>query len=259
MRIKSEKQRIFPVHFAEGKKLMHVVVRLSDAPGSLSSILELLASRVNLVGTTTYAFSDGTALFSGFAEALSPGETPEGLRDLVLKSKAAKEADVVEGNGGLLVDTFHTGFEVEDEAYVLLKRDGMAQMFERVSKMLGSGGETLLYEEGRAMGQRYASSLVKRIGKERLRANAAALNRSLTARGLGEVERRGDAGRGFTVTVRDCFECSGNRKARTACSFMRGYLAGALAEEVGRDLDSLERRCRVNGDEFCEFDFTPRR
>jgi predicted hydrocarbon binding protein len=259
MKIKNEKQRIFPVHFAPGKKLVHVVVRLSDAPGSLSSILDLLAARVNLVGTTTYANSDGTALFSGFAEALSTGETAEGLRALILMSKAAKEADVVEGNEGLLVDTFHTGFVVGDEDYVLLRREGMAQMFDRVSKMLGSGGETLLVEEGKAMGQWNASSLAKRIGTERIRANSGALNRLLAAQGLGEVETRENPGGGFTVTVADCFECSGRRRSRTACSFMRGYLVGFLAEEVGKDFDSVEEKCRLNRGEVCEFNLTTRK
>jgi predicted hydrocarbon binding protein len=257
MKIKSEKQKIFPVHFAPGKKLVHIVVRLSDAPGSYSSILDLLATRVNLVGTTTYTLSDGTALFSGFAEALTPAETADALRDLILKSKAAKEADVIEGKEGLLVDTFHTGLVVGDEDYVLLRRDGMAQMFDRVSKMLGSGGETLLYEEGKAMGQWNASSLAKRIGAERIRANPGALNRLLAAQGLGEVEMTGRTGGSFTITVRDCLECSGKRRSRTACSFIRGYLVGFLGEEVGSDFDCTEEKCRLSAGEVCVFDLTP--
>lgn len=259
MRIKGEKQKIFPVHFAPGKKLVHVVVRLSDAPGSLSSILNLLASRVNLVGTTTYTLSDGTAVFSGFAEALSPKETTEALRDLVLKSKAAKEADVVEGNGGLLVDTFHTGFSVGEEDYILLRREGMAKMFDGVSRMLGSGGETLLYEEGKSMGRWNTSSLARKIGTERLRAHAGALNRLLAARGFGDIERKEAPRGGVTVTVRDCFECSGELSSRKECSFVRGYLAGALTEEVGTDFDSVEEKCRMDGGEVCVFRFTPRK
>jgi predicted hydrocarbon binding protein len=259
MKIKSEKRRIFPMHFAPGKKLVQVVVKLSDAPGSYSSVLNLLATRVNLVGTITYTLSDGTAVFSGFAEALSPKETAEGLRDLIMKSKAAMEADVIEGDDGLLVDTFHSGLVVGDDAYVLQRRDGLVHMFERVSKILGSGGETLLFEEGKATGQWSVSAMAKRIGAERLRANAGALDRLLAALGFGEVERRRAEGGGFTFTATDCFECSGKRGSRSGCSFMRGYLAGALAEEVGKDFDCVEEKCRLKGGEACVFKLTLRR
>ena len=136
------KKKIFPVHYAPGKKLFHILVTLSDAPGSYSSILDLMRTKVNLIGTSTYTLSDGTAVFSGFSEALSPSTTGKDLEKLIMNSKVAISAEVYEGADGLLVDTFHTGFVVGDEEYILMRKDGMVQVFDRVSRMLGSGGKS---------------------------------------------------------------------------------------------------------------------
>jgi len=61
-------KRDFPIDFAEGKDLFHVVVRMSVAPGPLSPILDALRPRLNLIGIHTYTLGDGSAMLSAFAE-----------------------------------------------------------------------------------------------------------------------------------------------------------------------------------------------
>lgn len=248
------RQHIFPVYYAPGKKLFHIVVKLSDAPGSYSSILELLSKKVNLVGTTTYSLSDGTAMFSGVSEALSKKETAKNLEGLILKSKAAVEAHVTEGEDGLLVDTFHTGYVVQDEDYMLQRRAGMVHMFDQVSKILGSGGESLLYEEGLALSRWNAEKMMRDIGEETVRAHTGTLNRFLAAQGWGEIKGGEDPGAGeYSVVITDCFECSGNATSRPGCNFMRGYLVGAIAAFSGREMVAVESKCVFRGSKVCEF------
>ena len=252
------KKKIFPVHFAPGKKLFHVVVTLSDAPGSYSSILDLVRTRVNLIGTSTYTRSDGTAVFSGFAEALSPKATGKELEKLIMSSKAAISATVYEGKDGILVDTFHTGFVVGDEEYILMRKEGLVHVFDRVSKMLGSGGDALLFEEGIAMGSRNAEKMINTVGAERVRAQVGILNRFLAAQGWGIIEaKEGPGAGGFTVRVVDCFECSPGGSSRRGCNFMRGYLAGGAKATFGRDYESSETKCVLKGADACEFRLTP--
>ncbi len=252
------KKRIFPVHYAPGKALFHIIVKLSDAPGSYSSVLDLLRSKVNLIGTSTYTHSDGTAMFSGFAEGISPHTTAKGLEDLIMESKAAMSADVREGKEGLLVDTYHTGFVVGSDEYILMRREGLVRVFERVSKMLGTGGDTILYEEGKAMGMRNAEIMAETIGLERVRAQISVLNRFLAAQGWGVLEGEEDLGKGgYTVTVTDCFECSESTASLKRCSFMRGYLAGAAFASYGNDYSSEETSCRLRGAKSCVFRLTP--
>jgi len=253
------KKKIFPVHYAPGKKLFHIVVTISDAPGSYSSILDLVRTKVNLIGTSTYTRSDGTAIFSGFSEALSPRLTAKELEKLILGSKAAISAKAYEGKDGLLVDTFHTGFVVGDEVYILMRRDGLVHVFDRVSKMLGSGGDSLLFEEGMAMGQRNAEMMIKNVGADRVRAQMGVLNRFLAAQGWGEIGAKEGPNKGScTVRVDDCFECSADGSSRRGCNFMRGYLAGGARATFGKDYESKETKCRLRGADACEFRLTPR-
>ena len=256
--MKGEKHRIFPVHYDPGKVLFHVIVKLSDAPGSYSSVLDLIRTKVNLIGTSTYTLSDGTAIFSGFAEALSPKETAEKIRRLILRSNAAIDADVREGKDGLLIDTFHTGFAVDSADYVLMRRGGLAHVFIHISKLLGSGGEALLYDEGLTMGKWEAETLAKRFGSERVKNQAGALTGFMTAQGWGEVDGKAGPAKGeMTVIVSDCFECSMENSPRKGCNFMRGYFAGASNAIFGHEYGSKETKCVLRGAKTCEFLLTP--
>jgi len=256
--LKPGKHRIFPVHFAPGRKLFHIVVKLSDAPGSYSSVLDLLRTRVNLIGTATYALDDGTAMFTGLSEALSPTTNGRELRNLILESKAAIEAEVAEGTDGLIVDTFHTGFNVGNEDYILERRTGVAHMFDHVAKILGSGGEVLLYEEGMATSRWNAETMVKYLGIERVKAQVAKLNRFLTAQGWGIIDFKEGPNEGeFTIEVSDCFECSGEGTSRSGCSFMRGYLTGAAMTVYDHEYNSKETKCMLKGAKVCQFYLSP--
>ncbi len=248
------KRRIFPIHYAPGKKLFHIVVKLSDAPGSYSAILNLLGPKVNLIGTTTYSLSDGTAIFSGFSELLSPKETPKALKELIMSSKAAIDVTVFEGHDGLLIDTFHTGIEVGGDDFMLVRRFGASFMFDHVAKILGTGGEALLYEEGRSLSLLNAENMIKLVGLQRVKANSAELSPFLTAQGWGSPEIEGSLGGGnLIVKLNGCFECSAKVTYRKGCNFMRGYFAGSMEAATGGTVDSKEVRCTLKGAPSCEF------
>ena len=252
------RHRIFPVHYGPKKKLFHVIVKLSDAPGSFSLILDALRPKLNLIGTSTYTLNDGTAIFSGFAEALSEDVTADTVRKLVLGSKGAFDAVVKEGKEGLLIDTFHVGFNVDGDDHLLLRSRGLGQMFDRVSSILGSGGDALLYEEGLTMGHWNAEHLIKKVGIKMVKAQVGALSRTLSAQGFGDVE--GDVGPedgDFAMTVRDCFECSGEGVTRKGCNFMRGYFVGSAQAIFGKKYRCEEPRCVLRGAKACEFRLSP--
>ena len=248
------KVRLFMLQYAPGKKLFQMIVKLSDAPGSYRSILDLLSSRVNLVGTSTYSLEDGTAIFSGVSEALSKKETAEGLKALILSSKAAMDAEVREGRDGLLVDTFHSGPEIRGESYMLFSREGHRHMFTQIVRMLGSGGETLLFNEGEMLGRMSAQSLTTLLGPKRMREEVPYLAHFITARGWGKVEMDpGAAGPLTRITVSNCFECAGESTSRSGCSFFRGYFTGAGSVVDGSQVVVKETKCKFKGAPACEF------
>jgi predicted hydrocarbon binding protein len=258
--MKETKKRTFPLHYAPGKKLFHIVVKLSDLPGSYSSILELLRSKVNLIGTTTYSLSDGTAMFSGFAESLFKNQTPRDIERIIRGSRASLEVMVTQSEHGLLVDTFHRGLVVDSEDYMLLRRGGLTHMFDQVAKMLGSGGEALLYQEGFTLCQMDSEDMIRMIGLDQVKAQYDVLNRVLAAEGWGVlVPKKARKSGSFSVVVQDCFECSEGAKSRTGCNFMRGYLVGAMEKIYGFEAECNEVKCVLKGAPACEFVIGPRK
>lgn len=251
-------RKTFPLAYSPGKKLFHIVAKMSDAPGSYSVILNLLGSRVNLIGTTTYTLSDGTAIFSGFSESLSDKETPASLKKTIMSSKAAIDAEVHEGRDGLLVDSFHVGLDVGGDPFMLIRRDGLSHMLDHVVKILGTGGEALLFEEGMDLGKRNAEKMHALIGKKRAADESEYLSSFLTAQGWGRiVPSKGGFRSLSTVQIEDCFECTGEINSRKGCNFMRGYFTGTVMETYGVKASVKETKCMMKGSKCCEFVISP--
>jgi predicted hydrocarbon binding protein len=252
--LKESPKRDFLFHYAKGKKLFQIIVHISDSPGSLAEVQKVLGAKVNLLGTTSYTLSDGTAMFNAFAEALSVEETPERLVGALRKVKSTIEADVREGKGGLLVDTFHRGIVIGKDDYILLRSDGLGEMFDRIVQLFSSGGEVLLYEEGKAMGEDNAEEVSAQLGDEVVRTNAAYLAHQLTAQGWGAtVSDTRPGSRTITITVEDCFECRGGSKGRQKCDFLRGYFEGTARVTREARLACEEIECRLTGGKSCVF------
>lgn len=252
--MKRMSKRIFPFYYAPGKNLFHIIVKISDAPGSLSSVLSLISTRVNLIGISTYTLNDGTAILSAFAEALVQKQTTESLTRLIKGVEAAVDVEVQEGNGSVLVDAYHRGLDVGGESYLLMSRDSMTHVFGEIVRILGSGGEALLYAEGRAMGERYAKNLLELLGPEQVRAKSDYLRHVISAEGWGEVSPGEVDGKGlYHVKIEDCFECTIKEGNRKGCDFFRGYLEALSTEVIGQSFTSTETKCRLRGDPVCEF------
>ena len=247
-------KRELPVYLAPGKRLFQVVVHMKDAPGSLSSILDKLVNSVNMVSASSYSLKDGTAVFSSFAEALADDVTAGSIKEDLASLDACLEARVEEGKEGLLVDTFHTGFRTDEGEYMLLRRDGVAEVFDHIVKIFGTGGEVLLYEEGKALGKYSSVKGIKDFGRERVLASVVYLSRSLTSQGWGLVDLdMGRDGAGPVVKVSDCFECSGGKSLRKGCDFFRGYCEGIAEGFSGRKAKVEETECTLRGDKGCVF------
>lgn len=227
---------------------------MSDAPGSMTAILDLLGSRVNLIGINSYTLSDGTAMLSGFAEPLSRDESPQQLAQALGKLPASLDAEVMEGKDGILVDTFHTGIKVGSDDYLMLRREGLARVFDHLVRLFGTGGEVLLYEEGKALGRDSAKRRVEEIGKERVVKNAGYIGRALTAQGWGTFATVSAPGsQGITITVADCFECAGGGKTRKKCDFLRGFLEASVEVTRGGGAMVEETECILRGGAACTF------
>ncbi|QQG49322.1 MAG: hypothetical protein HY247_03150 [archaeon] len=258
-RLKERRAEVFPYHYEPKKRLVHIVVRISNEPGSLGAILDLLAHKVDLVGTSTYLTPEGSAVFSGFAAVLDKGESVEKLREMLMSSSRAIDAYVAEGSEGMLVDSFHTGIRIADQAYMRFRREGLSKVFDRVVELFGTGGDTLIHSEGVTLGKDNAKGIIKLVGADMAVKKTEDLRLVLRAMGWGHitVPELDEDVRGV-VQVADCFECCSGSKVRGGCHFFRGYLEGYASTLYGLDLTSEETRCTLRDEQVCEFVIKPR-
>lgn len=247
-------RREIPYYFAPGRRLFQIVVKIADEPGSLGRVLNLLGTKVNLVAMTSYVLPDNVAIVSGFAEAPSQDETAARLQSLIVSSGVALDVEVSEGRDGMLVDTFHTGLETGGEYLMLVRRRALTRMLDVVSRLLGSGGEVVLFQEGMAIGRANGEAFVRSLGAEKVRENIGYLSNNLAAQGWGRVAVEASLDQEtLRVLIRDCFECSSNERARTGCSFFKGYIVGNESVTFRKEFAVEETKCRLRGDDACEF------
>jgi len=252
--VKRARKRILGFLYLPGKNTFHIVARLNDTPGSLSNVLGILCKKVDLIGEISYTLDDGTAIFSAFASALSRKETATGLKRLLEKSSSVREARVKASVDGLLADTFHSGLEYgPGRNGVIFPFPGLSRMFNRLVDLFGSGGETILYQEGASVGFATGGYLNSLLGKGKLDWKVGAMASLYNTVGWGatsvKVEKPGSR---YRIRFSDCFECV-EAESRHECAFLRGHLTSTLGILSGNGFTASEEKCRLKGAPYCEF------
>lgn len=256
--INRRRRVVFPYYYSAHKKLFHVVARIRDVPGALAGLLTLLTTELNLLGSTSYSIEGESAIFSCFAEALRKSETTEEIQGLLAKSPWVLESKVSESKDGLLVDTFHTGVQVGmGEPYVMFPSAGMADIFEKLVRTFGSGGETILYELGRNFGYDRFELYRPLLGpKPQSRVGEAAHIFEALGYGASNITQNPDGS--VRIVVEDCFECVTPSEIGRSCAFRRGLAAGSFGALLGQEMQCQETKCRSKGAKYCEFMVAPR-
>ncbi len=242
-------------YFSPDVKAYHMVVKIKDVPGSLSIVLSMLPDVIDLVDCVSYSLEDGTAIWSGFGRSLSPKETEESLKSLMMRSPLVLDCQVKESVNGVVIDSFHKGLEVApNRPAMVLPVAGFSRICDHLARILGTGGETVLFEEGSALGKLTGRFLNEKLGKGKLDMRFMAALGMYRASGWGslsiEVERPGSK---FRVTAADCPECADAGRDRTECGFIRGHLVSLISMLASEEFKSEEPRCRLRGDKTCEF------
>jgi len=252
------KRRFFGFAFGPQSRMFQVTIKLADKPGALADVLQLLKAQVDWMGCVSYGTGSGEAVYSGFARALGPQVTQSSIKSLLKPSGLVKDSWISESDDGLLVDGFHTGVEGESgESYMLIPLKAMSETYERLIEILGSGGESILYDEGVSAGKVSAQDFITRLGIGFVRDKLGQILLLYGSMGWGNSDFRDEGyGAEFTVRVGDCFECASGQRARQSCSFQRGHLAGLISAIYDTPLECAEVRCRFRRDAFCEFRLT---
>jgi predicted hydrocarbon binding protein len=249
------KSNVFVFSFMPNEKTFQMVLRMKSNPGALSSVLDLLSSRVDLISINAYNAYEKTAVCNGYARALSKEETATKLEQLIRKSGMVEEVVVGESDEGLLVDGLGSGLEDNlGRSRMLMTSVGLSRTFDRLVEVFGSGGKTILFEEGSALGRANATYARRLIGAELAKRKLKTIYSSSGATGLGKITFKDEPSLlDFELKVDDCFECSSYGKVRKSCDWIRGQLSGGLSTYLDTKLACEEVRCRFRGDPACEF------
>jgi len=253
--LKPTRKRIHAFLYVPEGKGFHIVVGLKNVPGALESLLNLLRQHVDLTNTISYNTSEGKAISSVFAKSLSKSLTGAELKMAISKSPFVEDCEVVESNGGLVVDTFHRGTELgRNEPLLAISVRGLSQMFRNLVRIFGSGGETILFEEGLAVGQANGEYVKELFGEKFVRERMGDLAPLYQALGWGivslDVEEDGER---VVIKADECFECSGDRGEGQGCPFVKGHMVGIVSAFTSNDYTGEETKCRFRGDPRCEF------
>jgi predicted hydrocarbon binding protein len=220
--------------------------------------LGLVEAMVKPAAVASYAQTDNTSILSVVGEAHSERDTPDLIRNSIMSNGAVLDVEVLEGREGMLVDTFHTGLATGAGYIMMIRRQSLTRMLDRVTRLLGSGGEVVLFEEGIAVGKANGEAFMKALGAEKVRKNVDYLRSNLSAQGWGtvSVEMEPDA-ETRRMVVRDCFECSSNDGGRKGCNFFRGYITGNTSATFGKAFTVEETQCKLRGGNECVFIVKP--
>ncbi len=253
--MKSTRKQSLGLYFSPTERSFHIVVRLKDVPGALSSVLEILRGHVDLVSSVSYSVENEGAIWSGFGKSISSSDTAESLRRKIEGLPMVIESEVKGSDDGLLIDSFHSGLEVApNRPAVVFPIVGVGSIYDHLARILGTGGETIMFEEGWALGKSSGDYLNSMLGPGRLEWKLRALLGTYGTIGWGAATLRVEKpGEDFAVQIRECMECSGKGKERKGCNLLRGTLTGAFTTLAGKEFKCEETKCRFAGSPFCEF------
>lgn len=241
--------------FSQDFKAFHILVKMNDVPGALSTVLTLLHDVVDLVEGASYNLDNGLSVWSGFGKSLSDANTPASIKALLEASPMVVECQVKKSSNGLIADSYHDGLEIAPGRLgIVIPLAGFTRICDHLSKLMGTGGETVLFEEGSVLGQLTGRFLNEQLGSGRLDLRVDAALAMYRASGWGsakmEVEKNGDQ---YRVSVTDCLECSSSDSNRKECAFLRGHLLRLVSTLASEEFGIEEGKCRLRGDPHCEF------
>ena len=241
-------------------KLFQVVVELENVPGALENVLRVLREQnLNILGSfSSVDILARSGVWSGFVEDSQHSESE--LREKLSSVKGVLDVLVNQSVGGFLVDEFHfpLSWNTGDRA-VLMRCKFLVRMFDRVRESLGSGGETVVYEEGFAYGLETWRNFVAGIGEEFARANWKKILMIYQATGWFKLESAAldSVEMTFRVSTSSSFECGGRKYPRPFSQFIRGHLCGALTAIMGREMVCEEVACVATGSSECQYVLKP--
>jgi predicted hydrocarbon binding protein len=252
-------KEIHAYHYSPNKHVFLGSVKLKDVPGALASASAVVAEMgLNLIeSNSTGDSATGVAEWSFFAEA-HDGHASSGAVEKALRRTAdIIDCKVIGAEGKVMVDTLHYPLMLSTGAPgILIRKEVFANMLKFVVETFGTGGRALVFQLGKAAGEKDGIDLINEIGEERILENLPELVNLYKAQGWGIPELVDLSFSPLKAIIRmdDCFECKPRNSMVPASNFIRGHLAGLGKALFDKEVECIETRCVARGDSYCEFE-----
>ena len=242
--------------FSRKKRLAQIVIKAKDVTGAMAEISSILTSQgVDVRQSSAFVVErERYYVYNAFVWLTKEGYR---LEDLVAKLRASNYVlDVVakEGVEGSVTDTIAFPLQFSGERVVVLETRAVADMFEALDKVFGSGSSVIIKEQGFNYGRAMTAEMAKLLTKPYMVRNFRYGMELFKATGWGIISVL-EANQDLTqvrVRVDESFECERRRSKRPCGYFTSGFVAGVFSFLSGKELQGVETFCVATGQDHCE-------
>jgi len=238
------------------KRTFFVALKVRDSPHGLAGLAALIAGTNLKVISGQLSAAEGGSILSFFAETEKTGVLVQELTDRLSKLEGVTQVAVEEDTDGFAVDTTGSRFEGSlGERSIPFRQKSLLSMFTMMRRQFGSGGEVILFEEGRKMGGDTGKVLRSALGPDFVSKHMDRVLSVWSAAGWGvlRLDSYDPVAPSVTLAIKDSFECTGLKSDRPTSQLFRGHLEGAVSALLGSRLKCQETACVATGAEECLF------
>ena len=258
MNVPDEKfQKTIPIfYFDEERKSFQIVVKLKNNPGSLASLLNVLAKQeINILTSVDYAQGD-SGIWIGFVQAKDDKLTTQKLESIARSSPTTISVKTSESINGFLIDNLTFPFaRLNGDRDVIIRAEFLRDMMRKLRDEFGSAADVFLYKEGIALEESAEKFYIDRYGAEKLFHALTYFQSFYSALGWAKPELVfvDPPGRKATLRLYESFECSKENGNKPYSHFLRGFINGSFSTMMGAKTSTREVLCQAKGDPCCEF------
>ncbi|MEM3389439.1 MAG: 4-vinyl reductase [Candidatus Bathyarchaeia archaeon] len=246
-------------HILPGRRLVFIVGEVDTRSGSVARLLSLLEKeRIRVCSACVHIDGERARLlaFLDVTDSVIPveeiGRAPEAFGLMKVEAVVKSPAE------GFAADAVSSPLTAGSERAVIFRETGYRELLAGIREYYGASGENFLYHIGFRAGMgfgRLHREAAEKLGIRDPELIYKTISTSMFQwAGFGRmqvVEFKQDHGE---LMVYDSFECKlGKRRSVTYSHFVRGIIAGVLAELFGRAYNVVEEECIAMGAPACRF------
>jgi predicted hydrocarbon binding protein len=250
-------KEIVTMLYKQNHRLFQLAFKAELTSGPLIELSEVLRPmRVRIINATVSCPDGQTGTWNVFVDSEDFAITEGALRPK-LEAMTAIRGLRIAGGDEFVVDElyFPIVMSTSGARVMLMTQESFQRMLSAMVQMFGSGASMIAYNEGLALGTRYAAGLRTLIRGD-FRRFTSELAKLYSATGVGRCEFvvMDLEHLHFVVRLANSIECEGKHSEKPNSQWLRGHLAGGASVAFDAQMECKETKCAAMGDPYCEYE-----